>query len=232
MNRYPFKIGIGTIISLIRIVIMINTVLLLNLNYIAVAVALLISDILWLRSVLICAGASLISYGILTGNNTVVAWNSLFVTINIIQVIRILIERKPITIDPEIIDLYNTVFSEMTKHEFIYFWKNGKTGSITDSTICTKGEIQENLFLVISGIAVVKKGGNDIAYLVRGSFIAEMAFITSKPASADVVSEGTVEYIAWSRETIKRMKKVYPDLSNKLQLILSKDLINKLAVYQ
>ena len=202
--------------------------ILLNLNYIGVAIALLISDILWLRVTMMAAGACLISYGAATHNNVVVAWNTLFVSINTFQVIRLIIERKPAKIDRDIIDLYNNVFSDMSRHEFLYFWKNGIIFQTSNGRLCTAGQTQSNLYLIISGSASVYRQGKKIAALNRGSFAAEMGFITNKPASADVNANGNVLYISWSREKINHMNSVYPGLTGKLQIILGRDLINKL----
>ena len=205
-----------------------SKIVLLNLYYIGVTIALLVRDILWLRTVMICAGSCLITYGIITNNSVVISWNFLFLSINLVQVIRLLIERKPIKINDEIIDLYTDIFSEMKKYEFLYFWKHGLIHDVDNDIICKEGELQKDLSLIISGKVLIKKDENVITELGRGRFIAEMGYITSHPASANVIAEGKVKYISWNKNSIDKMSKVYPDLKNKLQIIIGKDLIHKL----
>ena len=82
--------------------------------------------IVWLRSILISAQVSLFCYALMQGHNLVAFWNFIFVGINVVQVIRIMRERKPIEIDPELVDLYKTTFHSMTPREFVYFWGLGQ----------------------------------------------------------------------------------------------------------
>ena len=99
---------------------------LLHLGYILMLIALAVCDILWLRSILISAQISLIFYSLLQGNLLVSFWNLIFVGINTFQVLRIIRERKPIEIDPSLIDLYTSAFRSMTPREFLYFWGLGQ----------------------------------------------------------------------------------------------------------
>ena len=207
-------------------------IILLNSYYIGLAVALLIKDILWLRSVMIIAGLCVITYGILISNNVVVGWNSLFATINIVQVIRILIENKGVKIDENVLDIYNDFFSDMVKKEFLRFWKQGQIlSSNSGDIICKNGVIQEDIFFIINGKVTVQKNEKNIAELSRGHFFAEMGFLTGKPASADVIAGDNLRYIMWSYKKLNRLNEINPDFLNKLQFIISKDLTKKLKKY-
>lgn len=203
-------------------------IILLNSYYVGVAIALIIRDILWLRIVLIMAGMSLISYGFLTTNYIVVSWNFLFFSINLIQVVRLILERKPTHLNDDIVHIYNEVFSDMRKKDFLYLWNNGYVCETENQKLCEKGKKQKDLLLIISGEARVKKKDKTII-LPWGHFIAEMAFITGKEASADVFANGKLKYIGWNYKQIEKIKKRRPDIMNKLQVIISKDLTKKLS---
>ena len=206
--------------------------ILLNSYYVGLAVALLIKDILWLRTVMIIAGICVITYGILSSNNVIVGWNSLFATINIFQVIRILIENKGVKIDENVLDIYNNVFSDMAKKEFLRFWKQGQIlSSNSGDIICKDGVIQEDIFFIINGKVTVQKNEKKIVELSRGHFVAEMGFLTGKPASADVIAGENLRYIMWSYKKLKHLNEINPDFLGKLQLIISKDLTQKLRKY-
>lgn len=203
-------------------------VILLNIYYIGVAVALLIRDILWLRAVMMIAGASVIAYGINTSNPVVIFWNCIFISINVFQVIRLILERQQVKVEDELLDIYKNIFPEMTPREFLSFWHMGTYHTSLDETLCSEGQIQPNLMLLVQGQADVIRDGHAIARLERGSFVAEMGFIAKQPASADVTSRGRIEYISWSRKKLSYMEKANPALFGKLQIILSKDLVHKL----
>ncbi len=197
--------------------------------YIGLAVALLISDILWLRVVMIFAQACLLTYGIIESSAILIIGNVIFLTINLVQVIRLIIERRPEQMDLDIFDLYKNLFNEMTRYEFIYFWKHGTVKSAYDrEVICRKGKTHDQLSLIIAGKVRVLKNDHMIATLRRGNFIAEMGFITHHAASADVIADGQVTYVSWDRDKIEDITKVYPNTMNNLQLIIGKDLVHKL----
>ena len=114
----------------------------------------------------------------------------LFVIVNTIQIARIINERHPRFIPEELIDLYDCNFSELTSKESLYFWNMGTLKEVTDEYFIRSGQTQENLLLVLDGISGVEFDGKKIAILDRGSFIAEISFLTGEPASADVRADG------------------------------------------
>ena len=165
--------------------------LLLNLGYGLMFIALAIHEILWLRCTLTFAQVTLCIYNIFVSNNYNIAfWMCLFVIVNTIQIVRIINERRPRFIPEELIALYDGIFSELTSKEFLYFWNMGTLKEVTDEYFIRSGQTQENLLLVLDGISCVEFDGKKIAFLDRGSFIAEISFLTGEPASADVRADG------------------------------------------
>jgi len=82
--------------------------------------------------------------------------------------------------------------------------------------------------LILDGQVSVRKNGNEIAKLKRGSFVAEMSFMTGEPSSADVVNSEKTRCIVWSKEKLKHLEQLNQDLLMKLQVTLGKDLTYKL----
>ena len=79
----------------------------------------------------------------------------------------------------------------------------GTIKSVTDGYFIHSGEKQNNLLLVLSGKAEVEVNGKPIASLERGSFIAEISFLTGEPAiSADVHARGEVIFISWKSDRL------------------------------
>ncbi len=73
----------------------------------------------------------------------------------------------------------------------------------------------------------MEKNGDFITKLDRGSFLAEMSFLTGNPATADVFADGKVRYIFWKQEKLNDLQKINVDMFIKLQNILGKDLSEK-----
>ncbi len=210
----------------------ISVIILQNLYYIGTAIGFIIKEIFWLRIVLIIAGLCMIARGIILQDYVIVFWMSLFAVINLVQVIRILLENKEVHIDEEILDLYNKLFSDMTSKEFMLFWKMGEERKLRkDQYICHDNVKIDEIIQIIDGTAVVKKNDKVVAHLSRGYFVAEMQYLMEENPSANVIAETDVRIIVWKHAKLKRLKETYPNLYNKFHLILSKDLTHKLKRY-
>ncbi len=201
---------------------------LVNLGYFFMFLALAAKDILLLRSVLIFGQLSLVSYGYVSGNLFVSFWNVLFFGINSFQIARLLRERRNIELPAELTDLYERVFRSMSRREFLMFWNMGRTERREGDQMIREGEHQRELVLILSGNFNVMKGGEVIATLSRGSFVAEMSFFTGNPASADVFADGAVEYIVWNQQKLRDLNQINPKLFIKFQNVLAKDLADKI----
>lgn len=205
-----------------------ESIIVLNLGYLFTFIALAIREVLWLRSTLTLAQITLFSYHYFYANNSYAAfWTAVFVLINSYNIIKIILDRRPKLIPDEIRDLYEDIFRSLTTSEFLYFWNMGNIKSVTDDYFIHSGEKQDNLLLVLSGNSNVEVNGKAIATLGRGSFIAEISFLTGEPASADVLADGEVIFISWRSERLKNLQKDNPGFWMKLQHALSEDLIKK-----
>jgi len=200
----------------------------LNISYILVTIGLLVRDMLLLRSMITISELLIIGWALTVGNHIIAGWNAVFLVINLFQIVRLIIERMPVKLPEELEDIYKNVFNELKEREFLYFWNTGKTISVTEKFLCRENQYQEELMLILDGQVSVRKNGNEIAKLKRGSFVAEMSFMTGEPSSADVVNSEKTRCIVWSKEKLKHLQQLNQDLLMKLQVTLGKDLTYKL----
>ena len=203
------------------------TQLLVNLGYVLMLLALLVRDILWLRSILMSAQIILFSYGLISANYSVAFWNILFFAINGFQVSRLIRERLPIELPKEITDLYENIASSMSSREFLNLWHMGTIENAENTQMIKQGRKQKKLYLILSGKVRVENKGKLITKLGRGSFLAEMSFLTGRTATADVFADGKVRYIFWEQEKLNDLQKINTGMFIKLQNILGKDLTEK-----
>ena len=143
------------------------------------------------------------------------------------MVLKIFNEGRVRLIPDEIRDLYEDIFKELTTSEFLYFWNMGTIKKFSNEHLIYSGEKQNSLLLILSGKAYVKVNKKTIANLYRGSFIAEISFLTNKPASADVVTKNEIICIMWKNQRLKNLKKENSTFWMKLQHALTEDLIKK-----
>ncbi len=201
--------------------------ILINSGYFLMLSALLVRDILWLRTILIAAQSILMSYALISGNENIAFWNGLFVLINTIQVMLLIRERRPIKLTDPLENIYQLVFASLRRREFLYLWHMGNVNTVQDSIIIQKDKHQKNIALILDGAVEVKSENRLIAQLSRGSFVAEMSFLTGNPATADVKAKGSVKLLSWPQSKLRGLQQINPDLFIKLQNILGKDLTQK-----
>ncbi len=202
--------------------------LLLNFAYVLNLIAMTVKDVLWLRALLLPAQVSFLTWGAFSGQMAPVVWNVVFVAINGVQIVRILLERRPIELPEELVDLYEKLFTGMKRREFLLFWETGTQGALEDEHIVHEGEEPKQLLCIVSGQARVSKQGRPIASLSRGQFVAELSFLSHERASADVVAVGELRYNSWNQDKLRSLEKINPELYQKLQHILSRDVTDKI----
>ena len=201
----------------------------LHFSYFLTLVALAIREILWLRIILTFSqfGHLFHAYSNLDFNKS--GWTIIFVLINLIQIIIIIRERKELQIPEQIRDLYENIFHTKTSREFLHFWDQGTIHQVEKEQLITIGDNQTDLMLILNGNAHVIRDAKNIAILERGQFIAEISYITGKPASANVVSSKKMTYYLWDRKTLDKLRKSKPIMMNKLDRILTLDMAGKLT---
>ena len=154
-------------------------------------------------------------------------WNGLFLLINAIMIGRILWERRPIAISPELADIYEATFRSMTPRDFLAFWEMGIPCRVEDEQLVEQGRMPDGLQLVLEGVAEVHREGKHVANIERGTFVAEMSFLTGKPANANVCAKGPVTFVSWNRRKLAMLSAVHPTVYLELQKALGRDLSRK-----
>ncbi len=200
---------------------------LINGGYVLMLAALLARDVLWLRVLLMVAQALLAAYGLSADNPAMAFWNFAFLSINGARVAGLLIERRAIRLPRDQELIYRQLFASMTRREFLLLWEMGEIRRVDGRQLIRAGEKQHELVLLLDGEVVVRNDSVVLARLGRGSFVAEMSFVTGDAASADVIADGAVRLLAWPQEKLIRLEQLNPLLLVKLQKILARDLSGK-----
>lgn len=202
--------------------------LIVHLGYFLVLCALLARDMLWLRSILMIAQGCFVGYGLIENLPPILIWNALFFVINIWMVVRILHERRRIVLPVDLTEIYEHKFGELTRQEFRRLWKLGAVTEFEHGVIWSEGDESNELLLILSGEIHILRRGTEIARLGPGSFVGEMSFLSKKPASAEAVAEGPVRCMTWHKPELWQLREKSPDLLNRLQQALSRELSEKL----
>ncbi len=204
--------------------------ILLNIGYLTILLALTIKEIFWLRITMTIAQAIILVGNLAFSDNyTTAFWNGIFMTVNIVQIAWLYYERRPRLIPDEYKNIYDSIFNMFTHKEFLYLINLSKKITKSSEIIIQEGERQNNLLLILDGSASVSKEGKKIATLTEGQFISELSFITSEPASANVVADKKITYLSWTQDELNVFKKTNPSFYSKFHNILTTDIVKKIT---
>ena len=191
-----------------------------------------VRDILWLRILMVFAMFCLLPYFYCCGESPQVAplvWQSLFIAVNLVQIALLILERRPVFLGEEEMQLYRSVFSALSPREFVKLvgiaqWKRAEEGE----TLLRQNEKVTQLALISAGKASVEMDDHHIAEVGPSQFVGEMGFLTDEPASADVVARLPLDYLCWPTDKLRDFLRDNPEVHVKVQGILGTDLVEKL----
>src|SRR5690348_10357197 len=124
-----------------------------------------VRKILWLRWFAVAAALTNIPYFLLQPRTLwpPVIWAIIFTTINLYQILRIYMDRRPVVLSDEERKLYEMSFKSLRPREFISLllageWKTAGLGE----TVLEEGKPVSSICIAISGTLKVCKGGKDL----------------------------------------------------------------------
>jgi CRP-like cAMP-binding protein len=190
-----------------------------------------VRDILWLRWFAVAAALTNIPYFLLQG--TVlwppVLWALVFTTINLYQIARLYLERRPVVLSQDEQKLYDLGFRSLRPREFVSLslvgeWKSAEAGE----RVVTEGEPVSCLCIPITGSADVRKEGERIGALRPGHIIGTALALTGEPSPVEVTFTEPARYMRWSLSSLRRFMDKRPELRVTLQGLVNRDLAGKL----
>lgn len=204
---------------------------LIHLANVLLLASFLVSDILWLRLLNVLAGVSFIVY-FAAGTPPApapVAWNALFLSINVVQVWRLLLERRPVRLRAEELSLYQLAFRTLTAREFarliaIGRWEDAGPGD----RLVEQGVRLDRILVLCSGTSDVVLAGARVAQLRPGQLVGEMGFLTDAKTSAAVVAAEPTRYLSLPTDALRSLFKKHPELRAGMQMVIGHDLVAKL----
>jgi hypothetical protein len=195
-------------------------------------VAYSVRDILWLRWFAVAAALTNIPYFLIQG--TVlwppVLWALVFTAINLFQITRIYLERRPVVLSKDEQALYDLGFRSLRPREFVSLslvgeWKSAQAGE----RIVTAGQPMSHLCIAITGSAEVHKQRERIGTLSPGHIIGTALALTGDPSPIDITFIEPAHYMRWPLPSLRRFMDKRPDLRVALQALVNRDLAGKLG---
>jgi CRP-like cAMP-binding protein len=189
-----------------------------------------VKDILWLRALAVVSSLLVLIGGLLKDAPwEAIAWQSVFVVINVVQIKLLILERRPVRLREDEQRLYQLVFRALKPREFVKLLALGTWEEKTkDEAIVTKGKKLDRIMVIYDGKAAVVRDGKKLVELGAGRFIGEMSFLTGQVPAADVQATESARLVAWPHQTLKSYLDKNPNVRSAMQLIIGTDLVAKL----
>ena len=190
-----------------------------------------VRDILWLRWFAVAAALTNMPYFLF--QHTVlwppILWASVFTVINLYQISRIYLERRPVVLSRDEQQLYDLAFRSLRPREFLSLalvgeWKDAAVGD----KVLTEGEPATRLCISIAGKAEARKQGTPIATFEPGHLIGTAIAMTGSPSPIEATFTEPARYIAWPLGSLRTFMDRRPDLRVTLQGLVNRDLSGKL----
>lgn len=205
--------------------------MLIHLANVLLLLSFLVRDILWLRLLNVLAGIAFIVYFAIGSPPAwaPVGWNALFLSSNLVQIWRLLLERRPVRLSDEELSLYQLAFRGLTQQEFARLLAIGRwIEAPAGDRLVEKGVELDRLLVIHTGAADVVVGEGRVAQLRPGQLVGEMAFLTSTKTSAAVVATAPTRCLALPTTSLRALFKAHPELRAGMQMLIGSDLVAKL----
>jgi CRP-like cAMP-binding protein len=207
------------------------TDLLVHLSNILMLIAYSVRDILWLRWFAVAAALTNIPYFLLQQSILwpPVIWALVFTAINLYQIIRIYLERRPVVLSEDEQKLYDMGFRSLRPREFVSLVSAGewKTAAPGDEVLA-EGKPVSSISVAVSGAMQIQRQGKEVMALGPGHLVGTGLALTGAPSPIDAFFTENARYLCWSLGNLRTFLDRRPELRATLQSLVNRDLAVKL----
>jgi hypothetical protein len=207
------------------------TDILVHFSNVLMLVAYSVRDILWLRWFAVAAALTNIPYFLLQPAILwpPIIWALVFTAINLYQIVRIYLERRPVVLSEDEQKLYNMGFRSLRPREFVSLvlageWKTAAAGD----EVLTEGKPVSSISVAVSGAMQIRRQGEEIMALGPGHLIGTGLASTGAPSPVGAVFTESARYLCWSLGNLRAFLDRRPELRVTLQSLVNRDLAVKL----
>ena len=203
---------------------------LVHLSNLLLLVSYSVRDILWLRWFAVAAALTVIPYYLAQPNVLwpPVLWGSVFMAINLFQIARIYLERRPVVLSADEQKLYEMGFRALRPREFVSLVLTGEwRDAVPGEKVLEEGKAVEAVSIAISGDVDVRRQGTSLGRLPPGNVIGTALALTGEPSPIEATFAGAARYMRWPLANLRAFADRRPELRLALQRFVNDDLALK-----
>ena len=179
-----------------------------HLAYAVIAVSYLLTNIFWLRVAAVVGLSLEIVYFLISGSPvwTSIVWDTVFILINLVQVIRLLRDRLSLRLTTDQMAFLDPIVGDLDKAQIAQLLRTGEWRTLEPGAALTvEGVPVKELTFVCDGRTEVAVKGQVIAHVASGAFVGDVSFTTGLAATATVVAEVTSRVLAFDQMKLKAL---------------------------
>ena len=195
-------------------------------------VAYSVRDILWLRLFAVAAAVVTIPYYLLLPTMlwAPLGWTVVFAVINLLQSLRLVMERRPVKLTSEEEEVRRLLFEDLPPRKVLQVLSIGSWVSAQPGErMIERGTVPDAVSLIVSGKVRVTRDGDVVGVLGTGQLVGSALILSGVQAEVDAEVESPVRAIRWQVGTLERYLNANPDTRTVMQRHLARDLAMKVT---
>jgi len=203
---------------------------LVNLSNLAFLLAFSVRDVLYLRLLSVLAYLVILPYYYLQTETlwTPIVWGLAFISVNLVRIILLMLERRAVVLSDEEEKLYQLVFSSMGKRDYLKLlslaeWVDCEAGE----QVAEKGKALSSVMIMFSGQLEAVLNDKDRIQFHPGELIGTLEVYGGLPNPVDIFVREPSRVVQWSASRVREFTASRPELRSKLQSIIGADLATK-----
>jgi hypothetical protein len=205
--------------------------ILVHASNILLLVAYSVRDILWLRWFAVAAALTNIPFFLL--QETIlwppVMWAGVFTAINLAQIWRIYMQRRPVKLTGDEQRLYALGFDSIRPRDFLSLtmlgsWEDAAEGK----RMLEAGKPAEEVCIAVDGTVVMTRGEERVGELAPGQLIGVTMVLIGEPSPVDARFATRGRYIRWPLGRLRAFLDAKPDLRAAVLAHVKQDIARKL----
>ena len=198
--------------------------------YVLLIISMLMCNMRWLRIFAISAGSISAIYYWAQADYVSVFWETIFTLVNICQLFYIAIENSRGRFSKDEKYFIETCLPGVERAQARRFVKLGAWTQVSDGAVLiTEDTCPQRLKFLVDGTAVVSRNTKHLGNVGKGDFLGEMSYLTGKSASASVIADSTLRYLAFDRDILKLHLDRNPEVRFALESSFNRNLVGKLV---
>lgn len=200
-------------------------------TYFLLIVSMLMRRMVWLRSFAVASGIAKIIYrGMFVFDPVSVLWESVFVLVNIGQLLLIWYYERHHRFTDDQLHFVDSMPPGVERRALKRLLGFAAIRDVeADQVLVREGEVVKDLLYVASGVARIESAGRIIAVCGPGDYLGEMSFLSGEAATATVVASRPMRVLAFDQQRLHAAVAADAAIRRAMEAGLNRNLVGKLV---